>query len=340
MTKAEETYLPGDYEFIFYNGDINYEGYSQLTAILNARPLKKKGVLVLNTLGGDPNAGYRISRACHHHFVDDFKVLIVGPCKSAGTLVVIGCSELIMSDEAELGPLDVQIAKKEELFERSSGLDIIQTIHTLRQQSIDAFKESFASMRFDMGLGTKIASKYAVELATGFVSPILAQIDPQRIGEHQRALRIANSYGERLNQKFNNSKPGTVSRLLLDYPAHNFVIDRKEARDIFHKVRAPNDVDSKAVGIMKHLILNSQRCIVDLETLSLHNANNSSDDNEANNITDIQGRTTNPDSTEHTHERIPEDGRSRTSQEAVRSVEERDGPNSGEAVDLNEANDA
>ena len=38
-------------------------------------------------------------------------------CKSAGTLLLIGATSLIISDRGELGPLDVQLSKPDEIFE-------------------------------------------------------------------------------------------------------------------------------------------------------------------------------------------------------------------------------
>lgn len=95
-------------------------------------------------------------------------------------------------------------------------------------------------MRLGGGLGTKIASELASTMATSLVAPILSQIDPMKIGEHLRALSVAKEYGDRLNGKFRNARPGAIDRLLSGYPEHSFVIDRKEASDLFQRVRAPN----------------------------------------------------------------------------------------------------
>lgn len=59
---------------------------------------------------GDPNAGYRIGRALQHNY-DDVTLLVVGPCKSAGTLIAIAANKLVIGDMGELGPLDIQLKK-------------------------------------------------------------------------------------------------------------------------------------------------------------------------------------------------------------------------------------
>jgi len=57
---------------------------------------------------------------------------VFGWCKSAGTILAIGADELIMGEYAELGPIDVQLLDKSELFGSISGLNIDEAINTLR----------------------------------------------------------------------------------------------------------------------------------------------------------------------------------------------------------------
>lgn len=229
---------------IIYAGEISRYGYEELTKVCeNAGNKCKKVNLILYTYGGDPHAAFRIARALQHHYVDGITLFIPHFCKSAGTLIAIGASELVISDKGELGPLDVQLIKPNEMFERSSGMDLSQGIEALRAQAIETFKNFVYEMRVGNKLSTKIATKVATEMTTGLFSPIFAQIDPSRIGEIQRATYIAHHYGNMLAIKSNNIKEDGVSRLVLGYPSHSFVIDRKEARDIFKKVRYPDEAE-------------------------------------------------------------------------------------------------
>lgn len=237
--------FPEGYEVILYLGEISSEGYEKLTETLEGLSSGyTKAYFVPVTAGGDPNKGYRIGRALGHYFPDDVRFFVPDVCKSAGTLIAMGSKELIISDRGELGPLDIQLAKKEELFEMSSGLDIIQALQVLQ----DTVKSSFRSFLFDLRVGanlsTKIAAELASEMASNLVKPISSQIDPIKLGEHQRALRIATTYGNRLNQKFKNTKTGSIDRLATGYPTHSFIIDRKEAGELFANVRSPNDIES------------------------------------------------------------------------------------------------
>ena len=256
MSEEEKTEL-GVTDYILYAGEISRNGYDQICGVHNGELPEtgnQKAVLILSTLGGDPDAAFRISRSLHHHYPGGLTVFIPGLCKSAGTLIAIGASQIWMCDRGELGPLDVQLAKPDELFGRSSGLDLPQAIENLQTQAIRTFRESLLDIRMGGKLSTSMAAKISTELTTGLFQPIFGQIDPTKVGETQRAMLIGYDYGERLNNKFKNLKAGALQKLTTGYPSHSFVIDRKEARDLFKDVDRPpawlqNAVDggSKAI---------------------------------------------------------------------------------------------
>jgi len=228
-----------------YFGAISRSGYKELTQIVSQKTTKnKKGMLVLATVGGDPDAGYRIGRALGHYYHEGFDVFVPDICKSAGTLVCIAAQDLIIGDRGELGPLDIQLRKPDEIFENGSGLDIIQSLSALRAANLEAFNDYIVDIRLKAGLSTKIAADIATKLAIGLIAPIASQVDPVRWGEHQRAIYIAHSYGIRLNKKFENLKSHALDRLVSGYPNHGFVIDRKEASTLFNRVKTPDGIES------------------------------------------------------------------------------------------------
>ncbi|AZZ94667.1 SppA protein [Hahella sp. KA22] len=228
-----------DGEVFMYYGDIAREGYNKISeAYEKAENKKDKVCLVLVTYGGDPDAAYRIARATHHHF-STVEVLIPDICKSAGTLLCIGAQRLIFGDRGELGPLDIQLSKPDEMFENMSGLDIIQAINALQNQVLESFRTYLFDIRTGSRIRTKTAAELAISLADGFVAPIAARIDPLTLGSHQRAMQIAYDYGERLGKMADSLKPNALVRLVSTYPSHGFVIDRKEAGELFNQVVAP-----------------------------------------------------------------------------------------------------
>lgn len=226
--------------YIYYGG-ISREGYDALSQALEKKQNHAdKACLILVTYGGNPDAGYRIARAMRHYY-ETVEILIPDACKSAGTLICIGGNKLIFGDRGELGPLDIQLSKPDEMFENMSGLDIIQALNALENQVLKSFRTYLVDIRGGCRLRTKIAADIATKLADGFIAPIAAKIDPLTLGEHQRAMQIACDYGERLSKVSNSLLPGALVRLVASYPSHGFVIDRKEAKELFREVHSPDD---------------------------------------------------------------------------------------------------
>lgn len=234
-----------DGDVVLYLGSVNREGYSVLSATLENKSEKANKVcLILATTGGDPNAGYRIARALNHHY-GSVEILVPDVCKSAGTLICIGASKLIFGDRGELGPLDIQLSKPDELFENQSGLNIIQAISVLEGQVMSSFQQYLLHIKGDLGLSTKLAAQMATELTQGLVSPISTKIDPMTLGEHQRAMQIGMEYGTRLDEMTKSLKEGALEKLISNYPSHGFVIDRKEAKSLFKSVTSPDNTTEK-----------------------------------------------------------------------------------------------
>ncbi len=250
--------LDSEYDYILYFGAITFQGYNSLSNLLEIMDSggKSKGCFIPITNGGDADAAYRMARALGHHYPHDLKVMVLDACKSAGTLIAIGAKELIIANRGELGPLDVQLQKKEELLEMSSGLDIVQSLLALQEHSLLAFRQYLIDLSIGANLGTKFAAKLATELTSSIVSPIASQIDPLRIGEHQRALRVATAYGTRLNEKFANTSEKQINTLLIGYPSHSFVIDRKEASKLFKNVRELNDQEQELGAFLRKNTMN------------------------------------------------------------------------------------
>lgn len=229
--------------FLYY-GEISREGYGLLSSAIESRIAEGKKAdkvcLILVTLGGDPHAAFRIARTLRHHY-SFLDILIPHLCKSAGTLICIAADRLIFGDRGELGPLDVQIFKPDELSEVMSGLDIFQSLTALQNQLLESFRSCLQDIYRRTPLRTKQAAELATELAKGFIAPIVARIDPVTLGKHRRAMRVSYDYGERLNEMSEALKPGALGMLVEGYPSHGFVIDRKEAQELFKDVEDPNE---------------------------------------------------------------------------------------------------
>ncbi len=225
-----------DTDLYLYSGMISDEGVNRLIhSVLNIPQKKSVISLILCTYGGDPNAAFRLARFAQSAY-SRFRILVTGPCKSAGTLVVTGADELVMSITGELGPLDIQLAKPDELMSYGSGLDALRAYDDLSQNYFETFS-SFLIQTLDRSGGaisTKTACDFASRLVADLVQPIAAQIDPYRLAEVRRAMDLAREYGRRLDR--GNLRMFALEHLVESYPAHGFVIDKEEAKALFANV--------------------------------------------------------------------------------------------------------
>ncbi|WP_084601130.1 SDH family Clp fold serine proteinase [Acidovorax temperans] len=254
-----------------YAGVISPGGYTRLCKKISERDRSKKALLVIATPGGDPNAGFRIARALQHEYEDGFDALVPRYCKSAGTMILLGARQIFMANQSELGPLDIQIKKGDELFGRSSGLDMTQAVSFLRGEAIVSFNDYMHKL-VQQGLSTKVAAEISVKLVQGIFNPIAAQIEPLRLAEMQRAAAITLSYGARLMDTGKNVLPNGLEQLVAGYPSHAFVIDRKEARTIFSNVHSPTAaLDRLCYDFTKShgSKVNDQNPTVDFESIEL-----------------------------------------------------------------------
>ncbi|OCG56970.1 SDH family Clp fold serine proteinase [Gilliamella sp. Nev3-1] len=244
--KKSEEVNDNNYDVYFYYGGIYRDGYEKLTHLIEERRKNKKlaeaVILVLVTFGGDPHSGYRIGRALQHYYTDHVNVLIPSYCKSAGTLVTISANRLFIGNRGELGPLDIQLQKEDEIGARNSGLDIFKAINHLQERAINSFNSYVKDIRYSTRISTRLSAEIAEKLTDSVISPIASQIEPMKVGEHQRALEICLEYGVRLATKSKNLiSNDLLGKLTMGYPDHAFVIDRCEARKLFRNVESPDN---------------------------------------------------------------------------------------------------
>jgi hypothetical protein len=68
--------------------------------------------LLIQSGGGDGNAGEKIIEMCRARCKNRFRVIVPNMAKSAATLITFGADEIIMGYLSELGPIDAQIPIK------------------------------------------------------------------------------------------------------------------------------------------------------------------------------------------------------------------------------------
>ncbi|MGO7921976.1 hypothetical protein ACC755_22750 [Rhizobium ruizarguesonis] len=247
-------------DVFLYNGEINRGSDLRFINLVAKHKQSSQCVVVLVTPGGDPDAAYKMGRYLQRRY-DSFSVLISGLCKSAGTLFAIGANELIFAPYGELGPLDVQLAKRDQLTGMESGLNISEAFSALDQRARDTFVGTTLELIGQSGgvVSFQTASHSASEIVGALYGPIFARIDPEEVGSRARAMRTGADYGQRLNLKWNNLKPDALRLLSETYSSHGFVIDSLEAAELFERVRMATETEMKMVLDLGNLARHPQR---------------------------------------------------------------------------------
>jgi hypothetical protein len=236
---ASEEY---DADIYLYSGEVGNKGLGLITTAISMHKIRPNALLFLTTDGGLANTAYQIARIFQNTY-EEFIIYCPSVCKSAGTLLALGADKLIMDMFSELGPLDVQLYKQDEIGSRKSGLLSKSALEALRESAPELYEYLMVSITAKSG-GTirfKLASEISSSITSNLLSPIYAQLDHNVVGGEYRDLDVAFHYGIRLIEHSKNAAPTTVYHIVHHYPAHYFIIDNEEAADLFHNVEAPSE---------------------------------------------------------------------------------------------------
>ena len=207
-----------------------------------------------------PGQAYQIARILQT-IAYRFYLCVPSRCKSAGTLIALGASEIFMPSVSELGPLDVQLRRRDEIGGRPrSGMVVRTALDGLADETFKVFENVMLriTLSSDHTIRFDVASRVASEIAIGVMAPVYAQVDPESLGNDLRDLSVATAYGERLAELGGNSTRETVRQLVEDYPTHEFIIDSAEAKKIFKTVREPSDEISRLIIELGEIIYSEQ----------------------------------------------------------------------------------
>ncbi len=241
-----------DADILLFNAELERGIANDVIASVKSKKRHPNLMMLLVTPGGDADAAYRMTRYLQEAY-EKFVVFVSGFCKSAGTLCVLGANEIVMSNEGELGPLDVQLYKKDEIGELSSGLVLGEALSVTQSQAFSMFEKYMLDIKRNSGgqISFKMAAEIAGQLVVGLFEPVYRQVDPMLIGEVQRSMTVAQDYGRRLQVRSKNFEEETLSFLVQSYSSHGFVIDRREATQLFRNVREANKSEESLAVLLE-----------------------------------------------------------------------------------------
>ena len=173
----------------------------------------EKGVLMLNSPGGNGDAAEKILMMCRNRFPTSFKVIVPDFAKSAATMISLGSDEILMGYLSELGPIDPQFSTSP----LTPGLPARSLIDGLEM------------IRKNVSEGDPIELYY----------PMLSQIRPEIIARAQSAIDGSKEFARKLLKEFQLAKDpkqaNKVARWLSEgkkYKSHGKVIDINECKNI------------------------------------------------------------------------------------------------------------
>jgi hypothetical protein len=232
-----------------------YTGFVKRLAELRACRDKGGIALIVDSPGGYPEDAYRIAtllrRSCGL-----FRVLVPRAAYSSATLLSLGAEKLYLGQEAELGPLDLQVMEDGRVQFRPA-IDEVQTLDHLTLAAIKQIDVTINGLR---GIVPErhVADAYLshiLDFAAKFTNPLLSSINAIHYTEQSRLLRIMESYAVRLLEP--NYGPGKAReialRLVNDYPSHDFVIGYEEADDLLRLAKADGDQQRALDGLCEVL---------------------------------------------------------------------------------------
>ena len=173
--------------------------------------------VIVNSPGGDIDAAYNLACLFQKHGNKKLTFIVPRWAKSAATLIACAGDEILMTDIAELGPLDPQITQinpMEERFEQFSPLHIQTTLEMIRNEYKDGNKDLadglLKRLQFPLTLGSFVK---AHEIAGQYLIRLLKE----RIEKTKKIGALPNEIAERLTRQ---------------YADHGFCINIIEAKKI------------------------------------------------------------------------------------------------------------
>lgn len=206
--------------------------------------------LVVDSFGGMALAAYRIATFFQRH-AKSFTVVVPRIAKSAATLLALGASEIILGDDAELGPLDVQLYDYDVHEDRVSALDMVQAIEQLEESAIDVAMRMLKSLKEKTKKRANLLLEPSLRFAAEVTKPLFEKIDSVSYSRHNRMLREAEEYAVRLLLKGGSERAEAeaIARDMVKlYPTHEFVIDLDECKRI-GIIRNDDGKETRRVGL-------------------------------------------------------------------------------------------
>jgi len=193
--------------------------------------------IILHSLGGDIHATYKIIELLRNH-CEQMTTIVPLFAKSAASLFVLVSDQVIMSELAEIGPLDAQIMEREKGgIKYTSALNPFKALEELQKFSLQTLDMTVKLILRRAEFSIEESLKYGIDLSSKLSTSLISQLNAEKVGEYSRALLVGREYGERLLRRYSKWKDelerdNILERFVMGYPSHDYIIDYKELREI------------------------------------------------------------------------------------------------------------
>ena len=173
---------------------------------------KSKMAILVDSPGGSAETAYRIARLLQRQ-CGDFTAIVPRFAKSAATLMVLGAEDIIMGDDAELGPLDAQYLDFDVEEDFVSALDTVQALERLEANASQFATNMLEFLHETTRKSYNTLLRPALHFTADITRPLFQSVDAVRYTRQARVLKEAQDYAERLlRARFSGS---SVSRCKL-----------------------------------------------------------------------------------------------------------------------------
>lgn len=176
--------------------------------------------LFLYSLGGDTVAGYALVNL-FREFCDEFNVIVPFRALSCATLISLGANEVVMTKMGQLGPIDPSVNHPLAPYVKLPDGEGLVSVNV---EDVNAFinlaKKEFGLSAEDM--------RYAFEKLSSSINPLV-------LGAVQRSRELiaflaSNLMREHIQDEARIAE--TVNTLTRERFSHDYIISKKEARDV------------------------------------------------------------------------------------------------------------
>lgn len=198
--------------------------------------------LIIESPGGFAGSAYNLALFLRKH-CGGFQAVIPRYAKSAATLLALGGDSILMSEYAEIGPIDPQIFDHEK-SEFTGALDEVQSLEYLHEIALQEIDSTMHLFQHKMpGKKAEVVLPLAIDFVVSMKAPMLEKLNTVHYTTMLRRLKISEEYAHKLlKNRYQDQVAVSIARNLVHgYPEHGFVIDSIEATDLGLDIQKPTE---------------------------------------------------------------------------------------------------